>query len=243
MKQLLFSILFLLFGLHGVGQQNVKQEFLTLLTSKSTSTIKEKAEILEKSYSKVEMAYYRLLIKNLPKQSYLITNSQDDTYPLHILQIVHNIRPDIKIIGLKLLNNQAYLDHVNQTYRLKLKANNSSKNIGIISTNSKNTFISSTVSSKYLFRSNYYLIGLAVQPSKVISNNQLLKFYIQLKQSNIQQLKWSKTDVKLLSNLLPPLITLYLTDKSKVDLKNDIMVLAKALKVESKVKIILNNSG
>jgi len=50
------------------------------------------------------LAYNRWVMKNLPENAVLLTNGDMDTYPAVALQVVENLRPDVCVVNLSLLN-------------------------------------------------------------------------------------------------------------------------------------------
>jgi len=53
-------------------------------------------------------SYNRNVLVGLPRNAILITNGETDTYPLWILQSVENVRPDVQVLNLNLLQRDGY---------------------------------------------------------------------------------------------------------------------------------------
>jgi tetratricopeptide (TPR) repeat protein len=62
------------------------------------------------------LAYNRWVLRHLPKDAVLLTNGDLDTYPAVALQEVENLRPDVAIVNLPLLNTPWYRRFVRDHY-------------------------------------------------------------------------------------------------------------------------------
>ena len=62
---------------------------------------------------------YNALIA-LEEEAILLTYGDNDTYPAWMLQQVHDIRPDVKVINIHLLRKREYIDHVFQDCKIPL---------------------------------------------------------------------------------------------------------------------------
>lgn len=66
------------------------------------------------------LAYTRWVLRDLPRNAILLTNGDMDTYPAVALQEVENLRTDIAIVNLSLLNTPWYVRHIRDRYRIPL---------------------------------------------------------------------------------------------------------------------------
>ncbi|PZE16402.1 hypothetical protein DNU06_12690 [Putridiphycobacter roseus] len=222
------------------GQTLEKNAFkLAVCQQDAPTVLQEKAKALAPYYNAATFAYYRLLLKNLPLNSLLITNAENDTYPIQILQVLEKNRTDINVISLKLMDEEAYRNFVNNSLQLKLKKGEARSNLLYVLKKYPAAVISTTVKQSYW--RDYYLNGLTVAAQNKSTNQKLMAFYQAYLDANVIGMSLTNSDKLLYKNMLPPLITLYKTNRNLTTLKKDILKLAKKLLVEKEVKEILEN--
>lgn len=114
---------------------------------------------------------YNLIIA-IDKNAVLITNGEMDTYPLFVWQNVHNIRNDVMVLYLDLLEKDDYRNRRLQDLGISISANfHTSKNQFLAELaeklKSRPLYFSSTVSPEILrsMKSNLFLTGLAFKYS------------------------------------------------------------------------------
>ncbi|NOQ71874.1 MAG: hypothetical protein GQ574_07730 [Crocinitomix sp.] len=208
---------------------------------------KEFAKLIEPTYSKNTLNYYKLLASN-PKVKTLFLSGEADAYPLLVLQSLGKVRGNIHLVNLDFL--------VNETYRL-----NAQKKIGMsnvqflgqermfintaLSALMADAFISTTVSQRYIREPAdfCFLTGLHYQYHCPNQLEELTKFWKD-GQQNLNGLTLnSRAEKSLYSNFLPPLLTLYkikiANGEKDLALRKDIIVLAKKVSKEEKVEEVL----
>ena len=236
----ILALIFLLLSSSIFGQNIEKKAFKNAICQQDSISLQKRTALkLKPYYSNATYTYYRLLLANLPKNALLITNSENDTYPIRIIQILEKNRLDVTVISLKLTENENYRLFVNSSYKLKLQQGDPRSNIQQILKKYPNTFFSVTVNQSYW--RNYYLNGLHVAVLNENTNQKLGIFYQTYLKYNVLNMNLTNSDKLLYKNLLPPLITLYKTDTTVLKLKKDILLLAEKLAMEAEVKLILEN--
>ncbi|MFK8045182.1 MAG: hypothetical protein AB8B72_06790 [Crocinitomicaceae bacterium] len=240
MKMRSFIIVcFLIFSFGGWSQTN-KQKYAKALANNNISLQLNLAKSSVSLYSDFTYAYYQLMITSLPKNSVVITNSIDDTFPIQILQSNSNIRPDIQVITLSLLSDSLYLRHVNSKYKIQLYSTDNLNSLRVLQSKIKRVYISTTVKSKLWFKPTNFITGLTVQKGNQSQAKSLLNFYLKYQKLKIKSYSYTKTDLLIIRNVLPPLITLYNIDSSIPNLKSHILELARLVKkVETVKKMIV----
>ncbi|MFT5819201.1 MAG: hypothetical protein ACI8ZM_000424 [Crocinitomix sp.] len=208
---------------------------------------KEFAKLIESTYTKNTLNYYKLLASN-PKVKTLFLSGEADAYPMLVLQILGKVRGNIHLVNLDFL--------VNDIYRL-----NAQKKIGMsnvqffgqerafmtraLSALMAEAFISSTVSQAYMREQAdfCFLTGLHYQyycPNQV---DELTRFWKDAQQNLNNLTLNSSAEKSLYSNFLPPLLTLYkikiANGEKDLALRKDIIVLAKKVSKEKPVEEIL----
>lgn len=240
-NQMKCLFLYLIFSVSVIGQTNEIDLFKEAIISFNVKNQKSLAIKNAGNYSALEYNYYKLIFNGIPKNAIIISNSKNDTYPLRILQLTKNIRKDVTVICLAFLNEQKYLNQINKHFKLTLTPSDLKVLIKIISQKYSNTFISTTVNTKYFYSGQYFLNGITVgmKNENMISN--LKNFYSQYKKLKLDSVVLSKKEELLIGNLLPPLLTLYKLKGavSQSQLKQDIIKLSKILNKELQIQKIL----
>ena len=145
------------------GQDNdLTNQFRQAILNNDEAKQKKLAVQLKADYSFALYEYYRLSFNNLPLHSVLVTNANDDSFPLRILQLTEGLRQDVEVVSLSFLENESYLKRINKKYGFNLKAGDKTKQMKLILASKKNVFVSTTVSSKYWGNTDHFLIGLAI---------------------------------------------------------------------------------
>lgn len=223
----------------GLLGQTAKEKFATAIANSDMQQQLAVANVLTSQYSSFNYAYYGLMLKSLPKNSVLITNALDDTFPLTILQIKNKLRPDVKIISLGMLKDSTYVNYINEVHQLELDYKSPSAAAAVFISKLKNVHISTTVSSSIWYKPSYYLEGLTVQTSGQNQMKSLADFYEDYQKLKFKSFSLTGFDRSLLQNILPPLITLYKNGNSSLSLKKEIQYLAGLIgKSEAVNKII-----
>ncbi|MFK8037163.1 MAG: hypothetical protein AB8B74_02650 [Crocinitomicaceae bacterium] len=223
-----------------VFSQSVKEQFAKSILTNNISSQKSIAKNLSGSYSTFAYTYYGLMLGNLPKQSILITNAYDDTFPLRVLQLTRSVRTDVAVISAAMLKTDSlYRDRISKRYSLKLEGKSITKQIQIIINNHNNVFVSTTVNHSIWYKPKYYLIGLSIQPNNNQNTNRLIAFYQSFQKLKLNTYQFNHSDRQIIQNLLPPLITLYKNGNSLPNLKADILMIADIVGKRDKVIKIL----
>ncbi len=208
---------------------------------------KEFAKLIESTYSKNTLNYFKLLAAN-PKMKILFLSGEADAYPLMVLQRLGKVRSTIHLINLDFLVNEKYRISTQKKIGMSNVRFHGQENMFINTALSKlmsEAYISTTISQRYIRESadNCYLTGLHYQyhcPDQVA---ELTDFW-KNGQLNLNALVLnSSTEKRLYSNFLPPLLTLYKikieSGEKDIVLRNDIATLAKKVSMEEKVEGIL----
>jgi hypothetical protein len=66
------------------------------------------------------LTYTRWVLESLPQNAILLTNGDQDTYPAVALQVTENLRPDVAIVNMSLLNLHWYARWVRDHYNVPL---------------------------------------------------------------------------------------------------------------------------
>ncbi len=128
-------------------------------------------------YSGYKYEYAKNLLNSIDQNGFLICNGEIDTYPLYVLQELQSVRKDVKVINLKLIENDAYWKRISNTYGLKGNYSSSYKQFvsNLMQSNpDKKLYLSLNNRHDVLkhHKSNLYLTGLAFRLSKVAIKNQ-----------------------------------------------------------------------
>ena len=229
-------------GCHLNGQENYPEKFKMAICSDNVSDQKVFASKLKSEYNSQVYDFYKLAFTNVEQNAILLTNSRKDTYPLKILQLTKQFRPDVEVVNLGFLSNDYYLKFLSKKYKLNLKKKEDKKKLikQFVDSGLK-VYLSTTVSSAYFDNSKYYLVGLSLELNTLKPHEKLIKFYSTLKSSGLLNYKWAVANQGLYQNFLPPLLTLYRYEKGKdrSGLKQDILSIAKKVNQLNKVNEIL----
>lgn len=228
----------LFWNIIGFGQ-SVKEEFKAAIVSDNPTELKQIAERLSKSYSSFAYAYYGLLLSNLPKNTVLLTNSKDDSFPLRIIQISKNYRLDVQIISLGMLADSSYRVYINKRHGLNLRQETKEVHAKKILKHLKNVSVSTTVQNNIWYSSSFYLTGLVVERNALDQLKKLQTFYSEYSKLKLLSYAFNSSDKMIVKNVLPPLITLYRLNNNLPKLKTDILQLAEFVGKEKQVKEIL----
>lgn len=122
------------------------------------------------------MEYNYNVLMSLDKNAVLLTNGSDDTYPLFIWQTIKNVRTDVTVINLDMLNEKKYIDNKSSSVNLKIKQQSSSvQTMSYIIENNpdKKIYVGHTISQKILkkYKDKFYLSGLTYQYSSTPIEN------------------------------------------------------------------------
>lgn len=250
MRQLVV-ILFLSFSAINFAQLNtvpkLKTDFEVAIVNRDKAKIKSIANELVSTYSNSVYLYYTSVLKQLPKESILVTNGVEDLFPLVILQTTKKINPTVDLVSLKLMNTYVeYAFSTLKTYKLNTGFDKTSPSIylsRLLQQNKTQLFLSVTIpNSTYLnHQSSLFLVGSVLEYKSETQYNKLLKFYT-LNASFLNNLPALNTGEKqLFTNYLPALLTLYQMqvklDEQNSKLRAHILSLAK---VVGKKEIIEN---
>ncbi|MCB9195318.1 MAG: hypothetical protein H6598_03755 [Flavobacteriales bacterium] len=161
------------------------------------------------------MEYNYNVLMSLDKNAVLLTNGSDDTFPIFIWQTIKNIRKDVTVINLDMLNEKTYIDHKASAGNLKIKQQNSTIQTMsyILENNSgKKIYVGHTVSQKILkkYKDKFYLSGLTYQYSPTPVENVTIavqRFEEDFKLSELNQSQENSKVNNLNFNYILPLIT------------------------------------
>lgn len=156
----------------------------------------------------------------------LLTYGDNDTYPSWMLQQVHDIRPDVKIININLLKNQNYLDGIFRECGIPELSNNQLIKNGdfvpmvdhIFENSSRPVYVNVTIPKNIRdqYSEELYTVGLAFKYSKtpfdniaVLKNNFENKFLTDHLKVGFQNDKSVSVLNSLNLNYLPAFVNLY----------------------------------
>ncbi len=179
-------------------------------------------EFSEKLYKSKTVENYLLeynfnVLASLPQNAILFTNGYDDTYPVWINQDVKNVRKDVTIINVDLLQDKSYkskvLKKAGLNYKSKYNGITLLENI-LVQNPSKNIYLGLTVNKQLIKKlyKNLYLVGVVLKYSDqpinnvaAIKKNWETNFSKRFINVEPQSLKHKK----VLANYLIPLIQLH----------------------------------
>lgn len=163
------------------------------------------------------LEYNYNVLASLPKNAILFTNGYDDTYPVWINQDVKNVRNDVTVINIDLLNDKEYREKVLK----KSGLNHKKKYRGIdliedimVSNPTKDLYIGLTSDKELLGRlyKKLYLVGLVMKYSNESFNNVEIiqsNWENQFKKKTIKESPSSFKQKQVLANYILPLIYLH----------------------------------
>lgn len=178
------------------GNQEEKRKFSAKIASSSL-------------YGKVTYQWHQDLLSALDKGSVLLTNGNQDTYPLWALQS-QGVRSDVMVIYLDLLHDDKYRKNVSKELGVSMDAAETSQYIKrILQQCAKPVYIASTVRKDALKGNNdLVLAGLAFRRGG--DEATLLKaFWMDADKENLEGLWGAFSENQLKRNYLPALIKLY----------------------------------
>ncbi|MEX1001266.1 MAG: hypothetical protein WDZ35_04045 [Crocinitomicaceae bacterium] len=196
-----------------------------------------------KFYSQNELLYYEHV---LPASGVLIVSSEEEAWPLYVLQKVKGKGNNVTVVTMDYLVNDAY----RQRMATKLGTGNMQffgNETTFIKTalSHSNVYLSTTVPQAYLDKctESTYLTGLVYQRNGGDQKALLESFWGQIKKEKMTDYNLSYSEKKLYTNYLPPLLTLYVLkreagEKTEV-LKQAIETIAKKVEQTKKVNAIL----
>ncbi len=140
------------------GNETGRRQFSTKLAKSNT-------------ISNYLMEYNFNVLASLPKNSILFTNGFDDTYPIWIAQDVKNVRKDITVINISLLDDKSYRKRIFEKENIKYNKSLSGVELiaDIMKSNShKELYIGLTIDKKIIeaLHKNLYLVGLVFKYSE-----------------------------------------------------------------------------
>jgi hypothetical protein len=178
------------------------------------------------------LMYATDLLLSVPANGTLVTHGIEDTYAVIYLQLKQQIRPDVQLISLELLQSEVYRSAViNRGYNLPESQiiNVAYFNALCVQNESKEISISMTVPKEYVNSiyqkctvSGLTLAYGANSVKEIESRNADLWFEKLNKQVALEQT--DSSDEKLASNYLPMLIQLYNYYKQKQDSSNQLII-------------------
>jgi len=117
------------------------------------------------------MEYNYNVLASLPMNAILFTNGFDDTYPIWISQDVNNVRKDVTIINISLLDDKAYKKRIFEKKNIKYNKSLSGSDLIIDvleSNNQREIYVGLTIDKKIIekLHKNLYLVGLVFKYSE-----------------------------------------------------------------------------
>lgn len=187
-------------------------QFITKDKSSLKVTLKQIQDL--ECFSKYELNYAKILLQNLKEGEWLITSGFDDTYPILMVQLLENYRPDIIVVPLLFLLSKDFQEELNISQLV-------TKNKGLINSEllhnwsnnwSKTTSIALTVPPQFyeLINTKLYVTGLSLRYSVTsIPNGNLNEIFL-----NETSMQWfnhvvSNADKKMTANFIPCLLNLH----------------------------------
>lgn len=166
------------------------------------------------------------VLQSLKSNAVILTYGDNDTYPLWILQIVHNVRPDVKVLNFSLVHNYEYAKKINSSLEINIPACefNPCSMLEILienCTKTKRPFYLTLTQSldpsiKDKYETKLYLTGMAYEysPTK-IDNIAILKknveknFVLDYLKLNVAKDKSIEAVKEINTNYVVPFLTLY----------------------------------
>jgi hypothetical protein len=141
---------------------------------------KEFCKSLESSglYSANILEFNQNLLNSVDQNAILITHGESDTYPVWIQQLVKNVRTDVKVLYLDLLENDAYLEKEMKALGLDITSDIKKDKAGFLKeladeSKTRPVYFATTVSPDILksMSANLFLTGLAFKYSETTFDN------------------------------------------------------------------------
>ncbi len=169
---------------------------------------------IQKFITDDDLSYARDVLLSLPQNTTLITHGITDTYPLFYLQEVENIRKDIGIVPMVLLQSEEYYSTLKNKKSLHLPAKKVI-NPDFIKEFCKNnnTYLALTIPVSYFegMKSDLFPIGLTFgyTPSEFQNSKMNQKLWETSLQKTVISKSKEKNGRQLSANYLPMLVNLY----------------------------------
>lgn len=142
-----------------------KKEFCKLLSSAGVYS----ADLLEFNYN---------LLNSVEQNAILITHGENDTYPVWIQQTIKNVRPDVKVLYIDLLENKSYREKELKELGITVSTNIETNKAGFLkelaeASKKRPVYFANTVAPDLLkpMNANLYLTGLAFKYSSTSFDN------------------------------------------------------------------------
>ncbi len=172
-------------------------------------------------YSGAMLEFNYNLLNSLEQNAILITHGENDTYPSWIQQNVKNVRTDIKILYIDLLENDEYREKELKELGIDVSVDIATDKAGFLKelaseSKTRPVYFANTVAADLLkpMNANLYLTGLAFKYSEtefdnvaVLKKNWTEK--MQLEVLNSDKIKSGSIESKMNLNYLPGVLLLY----------------------------------
>ena len=200
---------------------------------------KEMASKIAGYYSTLTLDYYEEV---LPASGVLIVSGQKETIPLYILKLKRGKGKGVTVVSMDYLINNDYRAGLSSKLGTGVdKFFGEEAEFIKKAMSGKNVYLSTTVSQNYLaeMTKNAFITGLVYQANVSDQKGMLEKFWVRCAGTNFSSMSLNRSEKRLYTNYLPPLMTLYKMKMSE-GIKDEVLrkgILAIAEKVEQTKKV------
>lgn len=161
------------------------------------------------------MTYNANVLNSVEQNGVLITNGYDDTWPVMIQQEVNNIRTDVKVVQLDLMQEDQYRNEVSKDLGIApIPSKEPEAIVDAVVKADRPVYLGLTLSPKLIIQhqDKLYMTGLALRYSEIPMDNASLLKANWAKMELAQVLKWKPTGDRrqddLMRNYIVPLAVL-----------------------------------
>ncbi|MBL7898215.1 MAG: hypothetical protein JNJ99_06750 [Crocinitomicaceae bacterium] len=222
--------LFKAYALKNSDETAVREMLAYYIITSNYAKQKEFLAKVQKFYTPAEIGYYTDAMPT--GKAILITSGQEDMYGFLCAQASQGIGTDVQIFNMDFMKNSDYREFVSNNTGIndQVFLGSEKEYLKAVLTGSTNKiYVSSTVPQDYLalVADKIYITGLFYQYGNVDQLTALNNFWSKIKTKDMSQITLSKSaENKLYGNYLPPLLTLFMFDKTDAVLKTAIKAIA-----------------